>query len=258
MRNHWLRWTSWRSPGTDLAACVSRVSPLITHLVIWTCSSGFWILLVCWCKKSVGLLSSVAFWTSQGRVQEFKKLRAIFISLQTEKSTIQELFIKIITDYILDSDKTGIPFCLPLTSLPSFWSFSQKSCCTCLYSSLLNTGNHRHTKVKQLRLIKGSETMSTLLQHDCMKIKVHSSPVQRITLDIWTGPEFPSPLAFLFFFCLCRFSFFPFCSNKYEISIYCTTKTYFKVRNSNPLGYLFVVFLLFRFLRLLSGFTVGV
>lgn len=152
MRNHWLRWTSWRSPGTDLAACVSRVSPLITHLVIWTCSSGFWILLVCWCKKSFGLLSSVAFWTSQGRVQEFKKLRAIFISLQTEKPTIQELFIKIITDYILDSDKTGIPFCLPLTSLPSFWSFSQKSCCTCLYSSLLNTGNHRHTKVKQLRL----------------------------------------------------------------------------------------------------------
>lgn len=41
-------------------------------------------------------------------------------------------------------------------------------------------------------------------------------PWWTFTLEIWTGPEFSSPFAFLSFLRLCRFSFFPFCKNKFQ------------------------------------------
>lgn len=154
--NHRLPWNNYGSKNWTGSFCSQRTPT--NHIFGDLNMQLFWSFLR---VDARSLLSSVAFWTSQGRVQEFKKLRTIFISLQTEKSTIQELFRKILTPYIFDSDKTGIPFCLLLTSWPSFWSFSQKSCCTCLYSCLLNTGNHGHKKVKQWRLIKGAITFMT-------------------------------------------------------------------------------------------------
>lgn len=154
--NHRLPWNNYGSKNRTGSLCSQRIQT--NHIF------GDLNMQLFWSFSRVdarSLLSSVAFWTSQGRVQEFKKLSTIFVPLQTEKSTIQELFRKLITPHIFDSDTTGIPFCLPLTSWPSFWSFSQKSCCTCLYSCLLNTGNHRHKKAKQRRLIKGTITFMT-------------------------------------------------------------------------------------------------